>query len=331
MSSAWWRTNCAPGRRSGSGATSSASARRTAPTAVCCSSASSPTPNVPVTWRSAGRCRRNVLDLSPVFRNLTNGRLTPEGKGLLGALRYFGFEQYRPETEGRDARAHHARLAVHAGRARKILNYCAGDVDALTRLLARMLPSRFDLGIALLPRRIRRRLGADGAPRRADRHGDVLRNSPTRHWRAVRDAMVPAIDAQYGVYVRNAAGDWSFNMERFAAYLAREGILGAGRGLRQRQARHATQDVREHVEGLAAARRPAPAAPHARQDAQDQAGGRRRRPQSHGAVAVQGQDLAHATEGRAVDLLAGGVAALADQARTGDGGRLHRLFQSWSF
>jgi DNA polymerase I len=36
--------------------------------------------------------------------------------------------------------------------------------------------------------------------------------------------MVPTIDAQYGVYVRNATGDWTFNMERFAAYLAREGI-----------------------------------------------------------------------------------------------------------
>src|SRR5262249_4289344 len=34
----------------------------------------------------------NVLDLSPVFRNLTNGRSTPEGKGLLGALRYFGLD-----------------------------------------------------------------------------------------------------------------------------------------------------------------------------------------------------------------------------------------------
>ena len=36
--------------------------------------------------------------------------------------------------------------------------------------------------------------------------------------------MVPTIDAQYGVYVRKAAGDWTFNKERFAAYLAREGI-----------------------------------------------------------------------------------------------------------
>ena len=45
-------------------------------------------------------------------------------------------------------------------------------------------------------------------------------------WRAVRDAMVPAIDAQYGVYVRNSAGNWTFNMERFTAYLEREGITG---------------------------------------------------------------------------------------------------------
>ena len=42
-------------------------------------------------------------------------------------------------------------------------------------------------------------------------------------WQAVRDAMVPAIDAQYGGYVRNPAGDWTFSMERFAGYLEREG------------------------------------------------------------------------------------------------------------
>jgi hypothetical protein len=44
-------------------------------------------------------------------------------------------------------------------------------------------------------------------------------------WRAVRDAMVPVIDARYGVYVRNAAGDWNFNMKLFEAYLERQGLL----------------------------------------------------------------------------------------------------------
>jgi hypothetical protein len=43
-------------------------------------------------------------------------------------------------------------------------------------------------------------------------------------WRAIRDAMVPAIDANYGVYVRGANGDWSWNNERFKGYLEREGI-----------------------------------------------------------------------------------------------------------
>ena len=45
-------------------------------------------------------------------------------------------------------------------------------------------------------------------------------------WSFVRDALVPEIDAQYGVYVRDSTGNWTFNMERFAAYLAREGITG---------------------------------------------------------------------------------------------------------
>ena len=43
-------------------------------------------------------------------------------------------------------------------------------------------------------------------------------------WRAVRDAMVPAIDAQYGVYVHDRKGDWTFNTERFEAYLKRIGV-----------------------------------------------------------------------------------------------------------
>ena len=45
-------------------------------------------------------------------------------------------------------------------------------------------------------------------------------------WRAVRDAMVPAIDAKYGVYTRDSADNWTFNMQLFLAYLEREGILG---------------------------------------------------------------------------------------------------------
>ena len=51
-------------------------------------------------------------------------------------------------------------------------------------------------------------------------------------WREVRDAMVPEIDAQYGVYVRDRTDNWTFNMERFETYLSREDISPAGRGLK---------------------------------------------------------------------------------------------------
>ena len=45
----------------------------------------------------------NVLDLSPAFRNLTNGRFTPEGKGLLGALRYGDGSRLMVWSVGRNA------------------------------------------------------------------------------------------------------------------------------------------------------------------------------------------------------------------------------------
>ena len=59
----------------------------------------------------------NVLDLSPAFRNLTNGRSTPEGKGLLGALRYLRLDAIGTKQKDAMQRAHHAGLAVHARRA----------------------------------------------------------------------------------------------------------------------------------------------------------------------------------------------------------------------
>jgi DNA polymerase-1 len=165
----------------------------------------------------------NVLDLSPAFRNLTNGRWTPEGKGLLGALRYYGFSN--TDQKQKDA----MRDRIMRGwpftpeEQQKILTYCTGDVNDLRRLLTRMLPE-INLGVAM-------HHGEFAAASALMEHRGVpidmavfnqLADENT--WRAVRDAMVPAIDARYGVYVRNAAGDWSFSMELFATYLAREGI-----------------------------------------------------------------------------------------------------------
>ena len=175
-----------------------------------------------------------VLDLSPVFRNLTNGRYAPEGKGLLGALRYFHLDAIG--TKQKDA----MRDRIIKGwpftpeEQQQILLYCESDVDALRRLLERMLPeieyprtrNSSELGNALYH-------GEFAAASALMEHRGVpidmkifAQLADKKVWSAVRDAVVPAIDAPYGVYVRNAAGDWSFNMERFLAYLARAGIIG---------------------------------------------------------------------------------------------------------
>ena len=99
----------------------------------------------------------------------------------------------------------------------KILDYCVGDVGDLSRLLTRMLPEIDDLGVALYHGEFA------AASALMQHHGvpiDMQVFSPLADdetWRAVRDAAVPAIDAQYGVYVRNGAGDWTFNTGGFVA------------------------------------------------------------------------------------------------------------------
>ena len=80
-----------------------------------------------------------ILDLSPVFRNLTNGLSTPEGKGLLGALRYYGLDaigtKLKDDMRTASCKAGHLRRKSSD----EILNYCDSDVDALCRLLPRIL------------------------------------------------------------------------------------------------------------------------------------------------------------------------------------------------
>jgi DNA polymerase I len=168
---------------------------------------------------------RYVLDLNPVFRNLTTGRYTPEGKGLIGALRYFGVSTIgTKQKEGMHKRIM-AGWPFSEKEKQQILAYCLSDVEALRKLLPKILAEpKFDLDIALhhgefvatLAQMEHRGVPIDMAV------FSPLANKQT--WQAVRDAMVPAIDGQYGVYVRGPDGEWSFNMQRFEAYLARERI-----------------------------------------------------------------------------------------------------------
>ena len=73
----------------------------------------------------------NVLDLSPAFRNLTNGRSTPEGKGLLGALRYFGLDAIGTKQKDAMQKRIMQGWPFTPEEREQILAYCASDVDAL--------------------------------------------------------------------------------------------------------------------------------------------------------------------------------------------------------
>ena len=164
-----------------------------------------------------------VLDLSPAFRNLINGRSTPEGKGLLGALRYFHLDAIgTKQKDGMRERIMQGGPFTPEER-RQILLYCESDVDALRRLLPHILP-KINLGVALYHGEfaaVSALMEHHGVPIDMEVFAPLADN---KTWQAVRDDMVPTIDARYGVYARNAAGEWSFNMELFTAYLKREGI-----------------------------------------------------------------------------------------------------------
>jgi DNA polymerase I len=166
---------------------------------------------------------RNIIDLSAIFRCLTNGKATPEGKGLIGMQRYYGLDAL--SSKRKDAmrdRILRGWPFTDEERA-QILLYCAGDVKPLLQLLSLVLPD-IDLDIALYYGEfaaVSALMQHHGVPINTEIHAKL---ADKKVWREIRDAMVPTVDAQYGVYVRNAAGDWVFSTERWVAYLKREGL-----------------------------------------------------------------------------------------------------------
>ena len=165
-----------------------------------------------------------VLDLNPAFRNLTSGRHAPEGRGLVGMLRYFGLDAI--DTKRKDAMQNRVMQGppFSLEERERILAYCASDVESLARALPKILPE-IDLGVALYHG------GFTAVSALMEHHGvpidtEIFSQLADKDvWRAVRDELVPVVDAQYGVYVRRGnTSDWTFSNERFVAYLQREGI-----------------------------------------------------------------------------------------------------------
>jgi hypothetical protein len=167
----------------------------------------------------------NVLDLSPVFRCVVNGRAAPEGKGLLGALAYYGVDTIGAKRKDDMRKRILQGWPFTAEERARILDYCASDIDALALLLPKLLAeAEFDLGIALHWGEFvaaSARMEHRGVPVDMEIFPQL---QDKQAWAFVRDALVPEIDAQYGVYVKGKDGDWHFNIEQFKAYCARRNI-----------------------------------------------------------------------------------------------------------
>jgi len=158
----------------------------------------------------------NVLDLFVEFRNLTNGRPTPHGAGLLGAMAYYGLTSIAP-TEKEAMRD----LILSGGPWSKkqetdILDYCQSDVIALEQLFLAM-QSKIDLPRALIRGRYMKavsQIQACGIPI------DVaLLEETLLYWDQIREQLIDKIDVAYGVYE-----DQTFKKDKFEAYLVRSGI-----------------------------------------------------------------------------------------------------------
>jgi hypothetical protein len=164
-----------------------------------------------------------IYDLSPVFRCAVNGCLPPENKGQIGALDYFRLDNIgAKQKDAMRERIIHGWPFSPEERERA-LDYCFSDIEGLEKLFPKLLPE-VDLDTAL-------HWGEFNAVSAVMEHNgppidmEIFLQLRDRHtWNFVRDAIVPKINAQYDVYVRDRAGEWHLNQEKLEACFARLNI-----------------------------------------------------------------------------------------------------------
>ena len=158
----------------------------------------------------------NVIDLYAEFRNYTNGVPTPMGKGLLGALSYFGLDGIGAEEKGGMRE-----LAIRGGpytdeEAKALLDYCQGDVEALARLWSRLGAISVN-PFALLRGRYMTaaaRMEWAGVPIDIEQLGRLRHN-----WGEIQALLIKTIDREYGVFEAS-----TFKHDRFEDWLVRQEI-----------------------------------------------------------------------------------------------------------
>ena len=163
----------------------------------------------------------NLIDLFAEFRRLTNGQHLADGKGLVGALWYFGLERLVPAQKGEIRQLILSGGPWSADQETAILDYCQEDVDALEPLFAAMLAHEhwtFDhLGQALMRGRYTVAVGVmqfSGIPIDLQIYSRLQNN-----WPELKSKLIARVDAAFGVYEGG-----SFKEALFEAYLAKHGI-----------------------------------------------------------------------------------------------------------
>ena len=159
---------------------------------------------------------QNVLDLYVEHRVETNGEPTLCGDGLLGALSLRGLGHIDAGEKDAMRRLVCEQHQWTAEERRKILDYCASDVDGLVALLPRMAPS-IDWPRALLRGRYMKavaRMERTGIPIDATLHRAMIAD-----WDDIKIGLIAAVDADFGVYRGT-----TFKAERFAKFLSERRI-----------------------------------------------------------------------------------------------------------
>lgn len=157
-----------------------------------------------------------ILDLYVEFRNLTNGIFLPEGKSLLGALKYFGLDSISAEYKD-DMRD----LALRGGPYTELekaglLDYCQSDVDALYPLYLAM-KKYLDL-----PRNLLRGLFSTALARMESLGVPIdypMYKGLCLHWDDIKAKLITEVDSVYGVYE-----DGVFKEAAFEKYVKQQNI-----------------------------------------------------------------------------------------------------------
>jgi DNA polymerase I len=160
---------------------------------------------------------KNVLDLFVEFRCLTNGKYLMHGRGLVGALLYFGL----PSIESMEKDRMRS-LILEGGpwsRAEQgqILAYCESDVVALSGLL-KVMAKNIDWPRALLRGRYIRSVSQmqhTGTPIDQATHQQL-----TRQWCDLQHLLIDEVNRLFNVYE-----DHAFRVSKFEAYLSAHDIL----------------------------------------------------------------------------------------------------------